>query len=243
MTVAISAFSYSLNGINMRPSSILSPSRSPILPFFRGIWRKSMKTILTYIILSCFSILWYGFDVLDTAPKKEYTFQILSESYILINGSSNVNKFSCKVNRPAGVTPLRLFILSDYKVKMEGSIKVNVAEFDCKHRVLTNDLRKTLKEDTYKQMTVHFKSLDQLPFDSKRAQTVNGTVLIELAGKKKEFSIPLVFSQISEGKYQLKGTRDFCFEDFGLEAPKKVGGIIKVKNDFNTTFVINLQQF
>jgi len=177
----------------------------------------------------------------DRPPsRKDYVFRILPESHILINGSSNINRFSCRVSRPAGSTPLRLSILPDYSVKMDGSITVNVGEFDCKHRMLTGDLRKTLKEETYKQMTVHFRSLDQIPFDSETEQTVNGTVLIELAGKQKEFQIPLVFTQLSEGRYEMKGTRDFSFEDFGLEAPKKIGGIIRVKNRFTTVFVLNL---
>lgn len=201
-----------------------------------------MKAFLKYITFFACCILFHSFGEREKMVGKEYTFQILPESFILINGSSNVNKFSCRVNRPSYVTPLKLNILSDYSVRMNGSIKVNVAEFDCKHRVLTNDLRKTLKEETHKQMTVYFASLDQLPLDSRKEQVINGTILIELAGIKKAFNVPLVFIQTEEGKFQLKGSRSFSFEDFSLEPPKKAGGIIKVKNDFNTTFVLNLKR-
>ncbi|HMR18439.1 MAG TPA: hypothetical protein PKA53_03985 [Sphingobacterium sp.] len=201
-----------------------------------------MKVALKYIVLFACCMLFHSFGEREKMVGKEYTFQILPQSFIIINGSSNVNKFSCRVNRPADVTPLKLNIQRDYSVKMNGSIKVNVGEFDCKHRVLTSDLRKTLKEDVHKQMTVYFASLDQLPLDSRKAQTINGTVLIELAGVKKAFSVPLVFIQIDDENFQLKGSRSFSFEDFSLEPPKKVGGMIKVKNDFNTTFVLNLKQ-
>jgi len=187
---------------------------------------------------------WAGpgsFAMRDTPPpSKDYVFRILPDSHILINGSSNINRFSCRVSRPAESTPLRIAILPDYSVQMDGSITVSVGEFDCKHRMLTSDLRKTLKEDRYKQMTVHFRSLDQIPFDSETPHAVNGTVLIELAGKQKEFQIPIVFTQLAGGQYEMKGTRDFSFEDFGLEAPRKIGGIIRVKNKFTTVFVLNL---
>lgn len=202
-----------------------------------------MKGFLKYTVLCACWLLLISFGGRERIAGKEYTFQILPQSFIIINGSSNVNKFSCKVHRPADVTPLKLNIQSDYSVRMNGSIKVNVGEFDCKHRVLTNDLRKTLKEETFSQMTVYFASLDQLPLDSRKEQVINGTVLIELAGVKKAFSVPLVFIQIDDGKFQLKGSRSFSFEDFNLEPPRKVGGIIKVKNDFNTTFVLNLKQY
>lgn len=121
---------------------------------------------------------------------------------------------------------------------MSGAIKVNVDEFDCKHQILTNDLRKTLKEDTYKQMTVYFVSLDQLPHDSKKEQVINGKVVIELAGIKKAFNVPLVFLEVDKGKFMLKGARNFCFEDFNLVPPKKIGGIIKVKNNFTHYFCV-----
>jgi len=190
--------------------------------------------------LFCCCVLLYAFDARNAAQKKEYVFRILPESHIRINGSSNVNTFCCRVNHPAGVTPLRIAIRPDYSVQMAGSITVNVSEFDCKNPILTNDLRKTLKADAYKQMTVHFKSLDQLPFDTETEETVSGTILIELAGKQREFAIPLTFTQIAEGKYQLKGSRDFSFEDFDLKAPKKIGGLIRVRNKFTTVFVLNL---
>lgn len=193
------------------------------------------------LLLAC-CVLFHSFGDRKNMVGKDYTFQILPQSYIVINGSSNINKFTCRVNRPADVTPLKFSIQSDYSVTMNGSIKVNVGEFDCKQRVLTNDLRKTLKEDTYKQMTVYFASLDQLPLDSRKEQVINGRILIELAGIKKAFTVPLVFVQTEDGMFQLKGSRRFSFEDFNLEPPKKVGGIIRVKNDFNTTFVLNLKQ-
>jgi len=196
-----------------------------------------------FCALSCCCVALSGFDVRNTPQKKDYVFRILPESHILINGSSNVNKFCCKVARPASATPLRIAIRPDYSVQMDGSITVNVSEFDCKNPILTNDLRKTLKADAHKQMTVHFKSLDLLPFDAETEETVSGTVLIELAGKQKEFQIPLTFTQIAEGKYQLKGRRDFSFEDFDLKAPKKIGGLIRVRNKFTTVFVLNLLRF
>jgi hypothetical protein len=202
-----------------------------------------MKNFFKCITIFALSLLLHSFGERNKmVVGREYTFQILPQSFIIINGSSNVNKFACKVNRPVNVTLLKLHIQPDYTVKMNGSIKVNVDEFDCKHRVLTNDLRKTLKEDDFKQMTVYFASLDQLPLDSRKEQAINGTVLIELAGIKKAFNVPLIFVQTDEGRFQLKGTRSFSFEDFNLEPPKKVGGIIKVKNDFKTTFILNLKQ-
>lgn len=201
-----------------------------------------MKLTFTYSILCLSIVLFSAFETSDLKIGKKFSFEILTDSFIVINGSSNINSFSCKAIRPAETSPLNLQILPDYSVDMNGFLKVNVAEFDCKNRILNNDLRKTLKENEYKQMTVHFKSLDQLPMDSSQESTTNGNILIELAGIKKEFKIPLVILKTKEGHYKLKGNRRFSFDDFNLKPPHKVAGIIRVKNEFNTVFVLKIKQ-
>jgi len=173
------------------------------------------------------------------ATKKEYTFKVMSNSYIIINGSSNVNKFGCKVLKPLQTKPLKAFITSNYKVDLDGAIRVKVDEFDCENNILNRDLRKTLKAATHPYMTVYFKSLDQIPF-TEGEDTINGTIVIELAGTAKEFKIPLSF--IKKGNlYQMKGNKSFTFSDFKLLPPKKVGGLIKVKDEFKAIFMLSLQ--
>ncbi|WP_140938820.1 YceI family protein [Sphingobacterium lumbrici] len=171
--------------------------------------------------------------------KKEYTFKVMRNSYIIINGSSNVNKFGCKVMKPTETKPLKAVITSDYKVNLDGAIRVKVDEFDCENNILNKDLRKTLKAENYPYMTISFKSLDQIPF-TEGEDTVTGTIIIELAGTTKEFKIPLSF--IKKGNiYQMKGSKCFTFADFNLSPPKKIGGLIKVKDEFQATFMLSLQ--
>ncbi|TJZ53607.1 hypothetical protein FAZ15_16365 [Sphingobacterium olei] len=193
-----------------------------------------MKNLILLVVF----ILSSSFTEFSTT-KKEYTFKVMSNSYIIINGSSNVNKFGCKVMKPTETKPLTAVITSDYNVNLDGSIRVKVDEFDCEHNILNKDLRKTLKAESYPYMTISFKSLDQIPF-TEGEDTVNGTIVIELAGTTRAFKIPLSF--VKKGNiYQMKGSKSFTFADFKLSPPKKIAGLIKVKDEFQAVFMLSLQ--
>lgn len=193
---------------------------------------KNLLILLFFIVCSSFGP--------TPVKKKEFTFNVLTDSYIVINGKSNINKFACKVAKPIESKPLRARISAEYKVDLSGAIQVKVEEFECGNAMLNSDLSKTLKVKNYPNMTIHFKSLDQIPF-TETVAIVNGTIIIELAGTQKEFRIPLEF--VKKGKnFVMKGSRQFSFADFNLTPPKKVGGLIKVKDEFTASFMLSLQR-
>lgn len=165
---------------------------------------------------------------------------VMPNSFITISGSSNINTFGCGASGAFQAEPLRGVVAKDgVSVDMKGAIRVAINQFDCNHRMLTADLRKTLKADAYPQMTIHFLSLERMPLYDEGTEYITGKVIIELAGQRKPFDISYLFSKTSSG-YKLEGKRAFSFSDFDLSPPKKVGGLVKVKDDFDVAFTLLL---
>lgn len=197
-----------------------------------------MKTIrfllLTLVILTSTSA---------TLPTQVMTWQIQPNSTITIHGSSNINKFGCDIKGGFRSQPLQSrhdqHSKTSMKATLKGLITVDIQHFDCRNRLITNDLRKTLKADQYPTMTIHFLELERLPDVDSDVDFLSGKVLIVLAGQQRQFYLRFAFNKTAEG-YLLEGGRAFTFSDFDLTPPAKAGGLIKVKDEFDVGFKLVL---
>jgi hypothetical protein len=166
-------------------------------------------------------------------------------SSICVEGASNVNNFRCdiiKYDQPDTLTwyeegePVK-------KVKMLGALTVNLLAFDCHSRLITNDLRKTLKADVYPRLIIHFISLERGPVFNGNTDIIKGWVNVELAGVTRKFEILYSFINTGSPAITLNGGRIFRFSDFNLKAPKKFAGIIHIKDEFSVNFRLKLIAF
>lgn len=206
-----------------------------------------MKTSPYLSLLSMF--FWLGMFCLLVSFKADSVYKngssmlhwrVLPSSFISIKGSSNVNTFGCMASGALSTQPLKGMIPKNGKgVNMEGFIRIDINQFDCGNRMLTSDLRKTLNADQHPQMTIHFVWLDRMPVCDGGDDLITGRVLIELAGQRKSFYLKYAFSKTTTG-YKLEGSKAFTFADFDLSPPKKIGGLVKVKDDFDVAFTLIL---
>jgi len=165
---------------------------------------------------------------------------IMPNSFLTINGSSNVNRFGCETDGAFQAETLWGTPSQQGKtIHMEGAVTVAINQFDCNNKMLTNDLRKTLKAKEYPEMVIRFVSLERMPVSDGKEDFVSGKVTIELAGQQKPFELMYSFIKTTSG-YKLQGGRTFSFTDFDLSPPKKIGGLIKVKDHFEVTFTLLL---
>jgi hypothetical protein len=123
---------------------------------------------------------------------------------------------------------------------MKGQMDLAIADFDCHNKMMTNDLRKTLKYKEFPNLTIQFISLNSFP-DFKNPVSITGIVDISLAGVKKRFDISYLFTIDHKQQLHLKGARAINFTDFNLTPPSKMGGIIKAKDLLDVTFNLNLK--
>ncbi len=154
---------------------------------------------------------------------------ISENSSLSVNGSTNVNKFSCDIASSDQQDTLTVW-RSEKGVMLTGSINPAILSFDCHKAMMTNDLRKTLQAKKYPRLHIRFLSLSELPQLSNKPISITGQVEIEIAGIKKMYLINYEISADSSRMIRLLGSQDLDFSDFNLVPPRKLGGIIKTKN-------------
>ena len=166
---------------------------------------------------------------------------ILKECLVKVNGSTNVNKFTCTVAGYASNDTVTCFISKpgNGAVVMNGRMALPVFCFDCVNNMMTRDLRKTLKEKEYPVFYIHFISMERYPLLKPLQESIRGIVTIELAGVKKQLEINYRISMDDRGIIQLTGTQIIHFSDFNLVAPRKLGGMIKTSDQLDVEFVIH----
>ncbi|HJV19229.1 MAG TPA: YceI family protein [Sediminibacterium sp.] len=167
---------------------------------------------------------------------------VLQGSSLTVKGSTNINTFQCVIPNYSLPDTISLVRSSQKGVTlpMNGKLNLSVEDFDCHNKMMTSDLRKTLKAKTYPVLTVRFVSVNGFP-DLKNPGRITGIVDIGLAGVTKRFEINYLFSYEERQQIQLKGDQLIHFSDFNLTPPSKLGGVIKAKDELKVEFILHLK--
>ena len=199
--------------------------------------------IFYLISLLCF------FPALNTSNtgvhRNDIKWVIQKASSLNIAGRTNVNSFACAVNqymRPDTITCINDNDQHNAGITLKGSLLIDVNAFDCRNQPMTSELKKTLKQPQYPYLKITFLSLEKMPCLQVHNESMKGYVNIEMAGVCKRFEINYELFAKSDACMELIGCRTFCFSDFGLEPPKKMGGLIRVNNEIDVQFHLYIQQ-
>lgn len=158
---------------------------------------------------------------------------------LTVNGSTNINKFSCVIPEYIKPDTLVLYTNKDADgVKISGQMILDIKSFDCHNGIMTKDLRKTLKAEQYPKLTVTFISLSKYPDPARGASTISGLVNISIAGVSKRFDVAYRCTPDGPGNITLVGTKTVNFSDFNIIPPRKLGGMIKTNNMLDVEFTL-----
>ena len=166
---------------------------------------------------------------------------VLNNGSLHVNGSTNINNFSCIVSEDKPFDTLTCLINKDATVTMNGDISLDILGFDCHNPLMTADLRKTLKAKEYPKMKIQFISLNKYPDLKGTQENINGLVKIELSGVTKTYEVNYKFLMDDKKILQLIGERKVNFSDFNLVPPRKLGGIIRVNDVLDVEFNIRIK--
>ena len=166
---------------------------------------------------------------------------IEKSSTLRVDGKSNVNSFTCNIDEYNASDTISLTNGSAMSIKLSGKIQMEIVSFNCHSRMITRDLRETLKASAYPKMTIRFLTLQWMPALRGEKEFIKGWVEVEVAGVVKRFELCYSFSNDGPGHIQLDGGRTFNFSDFKLSPPKKMAGLIKIKDAFDVNFQLILR--
>ncbi|MEJ7828685.1 MAG: hypothetical protein WKF91_10825 [Segetibacter sp.] len=162
-------------------------------------------------------------------------------STMRVEGKSNINSFACNIKEyPKKDT---IIVVNDptKEIRLSGELQMDVLSFNCHSSLITKDLRKTLKAEEYPKFIIRFLSIKSMPTLQDKSELIEGWIEVELAGVVKQFELCYRFSKEGTGYIKLNGAQNFCFSDFKLSPPRKLAGMVKIKDDFKVNFQLILR--
>lgn len=173
------------------------------------------------------------------APTAE-RWVIQKNSTLSIEGRSNVNSFRCDITEY--LQPDTIYLIKDEQTtkpfQIKGGLSININRFDCHHKYITNDLRRTLKADEQPVLKIKLLSIG---YYNGNAENIRGWVSIEMAGVSKTTEVDYQVQNSNPDVLQLNGTRKLKFADFGLKPRQKMAGLIKVEEELTVRFQLILR--
>ncbi len=184
--------------------------------------------LITALVLTSFTI-----------PKLATKWVITQNSSLAINGSTNVNKFSCAILSYPKTDTITINRAND-QMLLTGVLSLNVKNFECNNVMMTHQFRKTLKHEEFPLLYITFLSLKEFPSPNLKTNSIKGLVEIKIAGVTKRYQICYEFVSLNNN-LQLRGSQMVNFSDFKLIAPQKIGKLIKTKDQLNVVFELKMK--
>ena len=142
------------------------------------------------------------------------------ENFLQINGSTNVKKFQCVNKKFKAETGVYTFTERSLP-----NIILKVNEFDFGNKIMTKDFQKILNSKKYPNMIIKFINF------TKVQKNYIAVVEVKMMNQSKRYNVEF---EIENNK--LIGRKNVRFSDFNNIPPKKMGGMIVVKDDLDLTF-------
>ncbi|MFT6036234.1 MAG: hypothetical protein ACI9XJ_001812 [Marivirga sp.] len=177
--------------------------------------------------------------------KKELAMEPLRKRIVLDNenssvkiiGTTNVNEFSCvyKSEIFADTLEIKLSPEGEMIATSGASFQLPVDRFKCESSQMTVDFKALLKSEGHPNINVKLLGI----YDSELKNQVK--LAIVLAGIEKNFDVFTTIA-VQENVFHCQGKPKLCITDFGLSAPEKFFGMIKVNEtitvEVNLTFSV-----
>lgn len=182
-----------------------------------------------------------------TAPKTAVTVMIEDNSYLKIEGRTNVNNFSCgyRDEIPQDTMAISISQSEGKALLTNAEMKVPVKGLDCGNAMMNSDLQNLLQQDKHPEIIIRIKSLEpseQLMGGVDETGFIDAghaIVEFEIAGVANEYRIPLNSYNELIDQYFL-GKKTINIKDFNLSPPKKFLGLVKVEEEITIDFRLNL---
>jgi len=141
------------------------------------------------------------------------------DNFVKIQGSTNVSSFQCinsKFKNESSYT---------FSEKSLPNIILKVTDFDCGNKMMTKDFQKILNAEKYPNMIIRFINF------TKTQKNFLAVVEVKMMNQSKRYNVEFAMEN-----NRLTGRKNIKFSDFNITPPKKMGGMIVVKDDLELTF-------
>ena len=188
-----------------------------------------MKTLFVYLIV--ISPVFFGNFFSNTHYPKKISEEC--QGYINVKGRTNINQFEFTTQLDK-----QTFVRSNDETK-KIFISIPVKNFKTDKRLMYREFLSLIEAEKHPNILLSFTA----PKASKciQDQIVNIPVDIDMAGSRRTYKIPMLYSKCEKNQYTLFGFQPIKLTDFNLVPPQKASGLIKVDNtlfiDFSVVFL------
>ncbi len=191
-----------------------------------------MRTLL----LSFFFIFAFALGFAQSTSRNT-SVSILPNSKLTITGDTNISDFTCAFD-PTMIPSAKKVKVTEKQDELlfeNAILSLDNTGFDCGSKGINRDFHALIKTEEYPSIFLELKKLKIMTQKSAIAD-----VLITIAGKKKNYKLPV---EIIDGETpQYKGNLSLNINDYNLEPPKKMFGLIVVKEDIDINFNLNVEK-
>jgi hypothetical protein len=143
-----------------------------------------------------------------------------------INGWTNINTFKC-----SNIKFQNSLSIYSFKENQLPKVVFKIDDFDCRNKMMTSDFRKILQSDQFPNLTIRF-----IEFNKTSNNRFNAVLEVKMMTVSKRY-------QIEFGTYNnsLVGNKRVRFSDFKIVPPKKMGGMVYVKDELDLFFSLSVK--
>ncbi len=195
---------------------------------------RTISLVVLFFLNSIFTVF-----IENDEAFKEATINFSSDSYLKINGKTNVNTFGCAFNIDAFSDAIKVnFKEYDSSVKFSNTtLRLSNIEFDCGGKAINKDFNKLLNSEEHPEIVLNLKEI------SKTEEDINSTIAtveIIICKISKTYKIPV--SVDSKNGLYVSGLLPININDFNLKAPKKMLGMVKVSPKIEIEFSLKINE-
>ncbi len=198
----------------------------------------TLLALAFWITQSSFIIL--GFNTNGDFTKLKY--QIKTSSLLTVNGTTNVNSFSC--------ISLEKFASNNLSYKIEPgtpfihfentSLKIKIKQLDCGKKPINKDLHKTLQANKYPNIVIKLNEISNLECDDlgecNSWVDFEANTDITIGCQTQSTRIPIQVKMLDENSFRIIGGSYLQLCDFEIEPPTALLGLIKVEDKIEIDF-------
>lgn len=201
---------------------------------------KIASTLVAFLI----SFLWGS---PPTGPRQGF-FTISAGSRLTLDGSTNVNTFSCLCEKSFANLPFRYEWLNPNtrtRKFLHTTLTLPVEYLDCGNARMNKDLQKTLNADRYPHIKLQLLQTDERNCNPTLRPgewgRITATLAIEINGCTNTYSLTVLATPVNGNAFRIIGSKKLHMTDFGIDPPTAVFGMIKVHDEIKISFDMILE--
>lgn len=129
-------------------------------------------------------------------------------------------------------------------------LEIPIKSFDCGRSRMNRDMYEALKSDTYEHITFEFEDAetleqdgsipDRLFDDGYQPYRIEG--VLNVAGVDRNVTLLVRGRKEDKGHYHIEGQKEISMQDFNIEPPTALRGLIRAHDDLTVFFDLHVRQ-